>query len=163
MSKVGLAKPGIVHQENLTRPQNLQVLVFRNVFSTKNLMGFHLKKSLDPDLRVLLKTKNGPTLVYTKLLSIPHAIHPKHGALVGAGSLWPSFEDCQAMKFTFLDFKCTLAESQRFFIGNFLSNFNLKKDFHRNLPKFARFFMISSSRSQTIYKDSVVFIRGKLG
>jgi hypothetical protein len=88
-------------------------------------MGFHFKKKSRP--------KNGATLVYTKLLSIPHATHPKHGALVGAGSLWPSFEDCQAMKFTFVDLKCTLGESQCFFIAKFqpenMTSTNTK-DFH---------------------------------
>jgi hypothetical protein len=103
-------------------------------FRLRTIWASILKKSLDPDLTVLLKTKNGATLTYTKLLSIPHAIHPQHGALVGASSLWPSFEDCQAMKFTFLHLKCTLGESQCFFVGKFLSNFNLKKDFIEICP-----------------------------
>jgi len=47
---------------------------------------------------------------------------------------WPSFEDCQAMQFTFLYLKCTLGESQCFFIGKFLSNFNFKRDFIEICP-----------------------------
>jgi hypothetical protein len=56
---------------------------------------------------------------------------------VGAGSLWPSFEDCQAMKFTFLDLKCTLGESQCFFIDKFLPNFNLKNMTSTNAKDFS--------------------------
>ncbi len=88
-------------------------------------MVFHLKKKSRPRSHGSCKNQEGGNTC-TKLLSIPHAIHPKHGALVGAGSLWPSFEDCQATKFTFLDLKCTLGESQCFVTGKNLLNFNLK-------------------------------------
>jgi hypothetical protein len=51
------------------------------------------------------------TEIQQKGISCLHpTTHPEHGELAGVVSIWPSFEDYQAMMLTIVDLKCTLGE-----------------------------------------------------